>query len=89
MTDDDFRYCIHCAADCWEDEPEHGPGCPSVTGLWPITERELQPAGMVCMDCGDEFKVGDTYALRPTATDDIFEIVCLGCRVLNPEAESV
>lgn len=86
---DPFRYCVHCGADCYEDEPEHGPGCPRVTGLWPVTERELQPAGIVCMDCGDEFKVRDVYAHRQTEQDDVFEIVCVGCRVLNPEALDV
>lgn len=39
--------------------------------------------GMVCMDCGSAFSVGDTYTHRQTS-DDIFEVVCLGCAVLNP-----
>jgi hypothetical protein len=42
---------------------------------------------MVCMDCGSEFEVGDVYAHRQVA-DDVMEVVCVGCRVLNPEAEA-
>lgn len=76
------------------DDFEHGPECPSTTGLWPVTAADLGERGpndpyahgMICMDCEVAFKVGDLYALRPTDDDDVFEIVCVGCRVLNPEA---
>lgn len=93
MSDDPYRYCIHCAADCYEDEPEHAADCPFTTGLWPVTAETLgmrgpddpYALGMVCMDCGDPFAIGDTYALRQLA-DNAFEAVCIGCRVLNPEA---
>jgi hypothetical protein len=40
--------------------------------------------GMICMDCGVEFKLGDVHARRQVE-EDVFEVVCLGCRVLNPE----
>lgn len=39
--------------------------------------------GMICMDCEAPFALGDTYAHRQTE-DDIFEVVCVGCAVLNP-----
>jgi len=89
-----FRYCIYCGTDCHEDDPEHGPDCPYTTGLWPVTEKTLgirgpddpYAHGMRCMDCGEEFKVGDVYAHRPTEEGDVFEIVCIGCRVLSPDS---
>lgn len=56
-----------------------------------VTERDLgirgpndpYAHGMVCMDCGTPFAVGDSYAHRQTE-DDVFEVVCIGCAVLNP-----
>lgn len=86
--------CVYCGVDCDEYEPEHGPECPSTTGLWPVTESELgmrgpddpYAHGMVCMDCGAPFAVGDFYALRPTDDEDWFEVVCTGCAVLTVEA---
>lgn len=91
---DPFRWCIWCGCDCYEDEPQHTPDCASVTGLRPVTARELgmrgphdpYAYGMSCMDCGEPFKVGDMSALRPTGEPDVFEAVCVGCRILNPES---
>lgn len=94
MTDE-FRWCVHCGADCWpdKDDQEHASDCPVTTGLWPVTMAELgmrgpddpYAHGMVCMDCNTPFELGDVYALRPTDEGDVFEIVCVGCRVLTPE----
>lgn len=80
----------------YADDVEHKPDCPSVTGMYPIDKRALSPwaecpecghgfsvNGMTCMDCGVEFKLGDTYAHRQTK-DDMFEVVCTGCALLNP-----
>lgn len=90
-----FRYCIHCSVDCEEYEPEHGPECPQTTGLWPVTEQELgmrgpndpYAHGMRCMDCGDEFALGDFYAHR-RIEDDVFEVVCVGCAALTIELKA-
>jgi hypothetical protein len=35
------------------------------------------------MDCGVAFQVGDFKALR-LIEDNVYEAVCVGCRVLNP-----
>lgn len=78
----------------YADEIAHEPDCATVIGLYPVTPAVLgmrgpddpYAHGMVCMDCGVEFKVGDVYAHRPTDQRDVFEVVCVGCRVLNPEA---
>ena len=59
--------------------------------LHTVTEQDLgirgpddpYAHGMVCMDCLVEFAVGDTYTLRQIE-DDTFDVVCLGCSVLNP-----
>lgn len=103
MSDDPFRYCVYCGADCYEDgaedfshdyreDVEHKPDCPSVTGLYPVTMETLgmrgpddpYAYGAKCMDCGVDFNLGDFYAHRQRESD-VFEIVCVGCRVLNPE----
>lgn len=86
-----FRYCVWCNADCFDDEPEHARDCPQVTSLYPVTEQSLgmrgpddpYAHGMTCMDCETPFKLGDTYTHRQIE-DDVFEVVCLGCSVVNP-----
>lgn len=96
MSADPFRYCVYCEADCYADEPEHDAECPSNTGLYPVTTETLgmrgpddpYAFGARCMDCGVEFKLGDTYTHREVA-DDVREMVCVGCRVLNPEPSDV
>lgn len=74
-TEDRFRWCIYCKADCWLDaeDQEHATDCPQTTGVWPVTERDLgirgpddpYAHGMKCMDCEADFKVGDHYTHRP------------------------
>lgn len=91
MSEDPHRYCVYCMADCSEGDPEHAADCPSTTGLFPVTGADLgirgpddpYAHGMTCMDCGAEFKVGDFYAQRQVESH-LFEIVCVGCSVLNP-----
>ena len=69
--EDPFRWCA-CGADCYADEPEHTDECPSVTGVYPVTEQDLgirgpndpYAHGMRCMDCEADFKVGDHYTHR-------------------------
>lgn len=99
--EDRYRWCVYCGTDCWEDEPEHGPDCPSTTGLWPVEAEHLGPLatcpkcahewrlyGMTCAECGVEFKEGDLVAHQTTDRDDVVVIVCLGCRVLHPSSEA-
>lgn len=97
MSEDPFRFCVYCRADCYEDEPEHAGDCPSVTNVWPVTEKDLgmrgpddpYAHGMGCVDCGEQFKVGDSYSLRTVAEADrglpgvqgaaVCHVICLGC----------
>jgi hypothetical protein len=89
-----YRFCVWCNADCEETDPEHDERCPQTTGLYLVTPGDLgvrgpddpYAHGMCCMDCGHEFAAGDTYAKRPVS-EDVLEIVCVGCRVLNPEGD--
>lgn len=83
----EYRFCIYCSADCFEDEPKHGPGCPTITGLYPTTNQDLE-WGVTCMDCNTEFKDGDFYAIREI-DENVHEVVCIGCRILNPEPQEV
>lgn len=93
---DHFHSCAYCGVDCEEFDPEHKPDCPSVTNLWPVTEHDLgirgpndpYAHGMRCMDCGSEFAVGDIHTHRQTDSD-VFEVVCLGCSILNPSEYQV
>ena len=44
---DDFRWCVHCGADCELDADlqEHAADCPFSTGVWPMqAEPELEVA---------------------------------------------
>lgn len=71
---DPFRYCVHCAADCYADEPEHAADCPSSTGIYPFTEKDMEcpyckrelgeEHRMVCGECEQPFQVGDHYTHR-------------------------
>ena len=89
-----YTLCIYCGVDCeGYNESEHSAICPLATGLYLVTPDALgyrgpndpYAHGMSCMDCGDAFSVGDIYALRVIEGDDVcFEVVCVGCRVLNP-----
>lgn len=72
MTNDAFRFCVYCEADCYVDEPEHAVDCPSSTRVFPVREKDLMPCvncghhlhGMRCMDCEAELSVGDHYMHR-------------------------
>jgi len=72
-SDDPFRFCVYCEADCYEEDPEHGDDCPSTTGVFPVNKRmlvsinaegELEHSGMRCGDCRDPFVAGDHYTHR-------------------------
>ena len=86
MSEDPFRYCVHCNADCYDDDPEHAEDCPASTGVWPVREKDLLPCSncghphnqMFCMDCREELKAGDRYMHRQV-DDDVYEIICVGC----------
>lgn len=85
VSDDPFRWCVHCGTDCQVDEPEHADTCPATTGVWPVREEEAfrcphcgkNTREMTCMDCGDPLEVGDHYALRDPETQQL---------VIKPEA---
>lgn len=93
MSEDLFRYCVHCGADCDVAEPEHVDSCPFVTGIWPVREEDADhcphcgkdTGEMICMDCGAPLDVGDHYALRDVETGalevrpEIGDVICLGC----------
>lgn len=81
MSEDDlYRWCVHCGADCYADEPEHAADCPMVTGVYPVREEHFGPkcvhcgkgalGGMCCIDCGAELKGGDHYMHREVDPGD-------------------
>ena len=80
MSDDPFRYCVFCNADCYVDEAEHADDCPSVTRVWPVREEDMGPkcshcgerafGPMHCMDCGASLNVGDHYMHREVDPGD-------------------
>lgn len=86
MEEDPYRYCVYCGVDCIDYdtiEVSHRPDCPEQTGLYPVEQRELEPHGMMCMDCDQEFSLGDFYVMRPTEDSLTFEVVCVGCGALS------
>lgn len=90
---DALRWCVHCRADCWPEpaNQRHTPSCPTVTGLYPVTEQERHPEHGLgcCTACSAEFEAGDVYVLvdddtgRPAASPDCGWVVCLGCAALD------
>lgn len=97
MSDDAYRWCIHCGADCWPppEEQTHGVICPVTTGLWPVREQDLE-GGMRCGECGGPFSVGESYVLRDTDSGEVCSgaavsdgavllIICSGCAVISPD----
>ena len=80
--DDPFRFCIYCLADCHEPDATHREDCPSNTGLYPVTQAELEPHGMVCMDCEHVFELGEFYVERDIA-NRVVEVICVGCGALD------
>lgn len=84
MSDPDFRYCVYCGCDCDDFpgiEPDHTQDCPNVTGLFPVSVRDIR-AQLTCMDCNELFKPGD-YFVRVREERDIAEEVCVGCGALE------
>lgn len=56
----------------------HAPDCPSNTNLWPVEERDTEPHGFACFDCGTPFAVGEVYVQRPYAESAV-AVACLSC----------
>lgn len=85
MSGGAYDVCVYCQAPgCEDGSAVHLPDCPSVTGVYPVTRDDVEK-GMVCTQCGSEFSLDpdeqDTYALLRTERSNIFEVVCLGCKV--------
>lgn len=72
--------CIYCGTEWpYPNEIVHAADCPSITGLYPVLDRDLGqkvecvecghvnrwPPGFCCTGCGAEFQVGDFYCHRP------------------------
>lgn len=76
---DPYRFCIWCGVDCYVEDPPHAPSCPQATGLYPVRAADLKPNGMRCIDCSTPFEIGEYYIQRPTDTEDVYEIICVGC----------
>lgn len=80
MSDDPFRYCVYCNADCYEDEPQHADDCPKNTGVYPVDQHALKPfcphcgesmgGPPCCMDCGEVIPVGSHYVHREAQAGD-------------------
>lgn len=86
MSDDPYRFCVFCGADCKpngiDEDPnaEHAADCPTSTGVYPIREQDFGPkcchcgkgafAGPVCMDCKEPLEMGDFYMHREIEAGD-------------------
>jgi hypothetical protein len=90
-----FRWCVYCDADCETDEPEHGPSCPSSTGIYPVEvhkhcETCSCDGSFLCSSCDTELQVGDFYMHREIEPGDpllpgaagaaVYEVICMGCK---------
>ncbi|HYQ69063.1 hypothetical protein [Actinophytocola sp.] len=83
-TDERYRWCFYCKADCWP-EPEnqrHTEDCPSVTGLWPIDQADVDNGARCGRGCGHVFEVGEVYMdteVIEHGRDKITTVTCVGC----------
>jgi hypothetical protein len=92
------RPCVYCGAEYDGGDFDHAEDCPTNTRLFLVRDQDVMcPCCKRCVECGDEFEVGDTYTHRKIAEGDgesfdtapVYEIVCLGCAALDPEIETV
>jgi hypothetical protein len=84
-----YDHCIYCGVDV--HLLDHTAECPSMTGLFPVTEQFLgdrcdncgayqrRPA---CPICHGPFELGEFYMRRAIA-EDIVMPVCVTCGALN------
>jgi len=70
-TNQQYRWCIHCWADCWPapEDQQHTLSCPTNTGVYPV-----QTADAGCTACHVRLQPGDVYVLTGSGF-----VVCLGC----------
>ena len=88
MNASNQHLCRFCGVDL-EDalgdlapDDDHASDCPVNTDIWPVEQSDLTH-GLRCMDCKSELAMGDSYTHRRVEFD-VYDIVCLGCGVLNP-----
>jgi hypothetical protein len=85
--DEQYRYCVHCSADCWPEpaNQKHAMDCPTSTGIYPMDAQEKE-YGMICDQCDKDIE--DYYGyidmntgnpVTRAGAGDIVECVCLGC----------
>lgn len=79
--------CVWCKApgcSIKSIEVEHGPTCPSVTGLWPVMKNDAGRCGV--NDCPSVFELGDYYAMVDDPEDsNVSIVVCVPCSLLHRE----
>jgi hypothetical protein len=86
-------HCVLCGVDIRTEE--HAADCPSTTGVFTITHRDLDmrvcpkcqheypgDRAPACGRCHKAFVIGDAYTHIKIA-EDIGEVVCLGCAALE------
>lgn len=92
-TEPCYVHCVYCdepvGCDAFtESGVPHSPVCPTVTGLYPVRDRDVQcpggcgcRTGMRCFECETELEVGDLYAHLTIRDGEIptVVVVCLGC----------
>ena len=84
-----YDICIYCqASGCEDGTANHLDWCPSVTGVYPVLQDDVQK-GVVCTRCSTPFTLdfggNSYYCLLRTERSNTFEVVCLGCKVTLEE----
>lgn len=85
-SDGDFDTCVYCKTPgCESEDATHARDCPAVTGVFPVTLRDLWPYGpAICDRCSSGLWPGDSYSYI-TLEDGpvpIVEVACTGCALL-------
>lgn len=82
--DEKYRWCVYCGADCWP-EPEnqqHKGDCPSVTGLWPVSQEDVERGASCGKECGHVFQLGEYYMhteVEENGPDKVVTVACIAC----------
>lgn len=84
----DFDTCVYCeATGCESGDADHAEDCPIVTGIFPVTLRDMWPNGPAqCSTCHTLLWPGDTYSTipqEPIGGIPVGLVACTGCAILG------
>lgn len=82
--DERYRWCFYCKADCWPEaeNQQHKDACPSVTGLFPVDQDDVDRGAECGKGCGHVFQLGECYMdteVEENGPDKTATVACIAC----------